>query len=594
MVNPTATLRGLKPSKFVGQTSMDFDRYVRIHLMPYAKFLGVAAAFADGYAVGIIPVAPVPLAAFPNPGALAAGATAAQRAHWDMQWKLYTHEASTNTTAHKDFVESRKRYEDRFEKNDKAIAALTECFSSYDMSRVQLHVDASVKLSTLRNLYNFGGLHGASGTQWQALFHSCVISHPQGLEEVCDFVARLSELVTSHQEIYPDEAHHLILLDLLCSKLNIVQPAQKEFAGLALRLSQNGTDSFQPALIPGVLPAGAAPAAVAPMVPGPHHYGISIARFINAIQNACSTMMTNAQLSRKEKGKSAQVFNGPPSFTGEPSRQWRCSFHKIDNHSDADCRDSRNPKSGRHHPGTSQVRKTSPTSQVGKNVSKCRVCSKTDHTKLKDCPVAKKVFSHGESSKNHSAKAASVDSDGNVSMIDATAVSLAVVPFGLKQSAAHARDVLQGAEILSGSAQLARAFVASSADRSHGQRTILDSGASRWMTPFKEDFVTLQLINNGGVVNIADNTSLRIEGHGMVNLRFGDYEHFMDALYVPGLAEPLGSVTSLLEGTNNSVSFDKDTTTSESATGNNNDNVGDGVTSLDQTEEAFTNLKVAA
>ncbi|KAJ3057968.1 hypothetical protein HDU98_005902, partial [Podochytrium sp. JEL0797] len=346
MVNPTAALRGLKPSKFVSQTSM----------------------------------------------------------------------------------ESRKRYEDRFEKNDKAIAALTECFSSYDMSRVQLHVDASVKLSTLRNLYNFGGLHGASGTQWQALFHSCVISHPQGLEEVCDFVARLSELVTSHQEIYPDEAHHLILLDLLCSKLNIVQPAQKEFAGLPLRLSQNGTDSFQPALVPGVLPAGAAPGAIIPMVPGPHHYGISIARFINAIQNACSTMMTNAQLSRKEKGKSAQVSNAP-SFTGEPSRRWRCSFHKAHNHSDAECRDSRNPKSGRHHPGTSQVCKTSPTSQAGKNGSKCRVCSKTDHTKLKDCPVAKKVFSQEESSKDHSAKAASVDSDSDVSMRDATAVSLAVVPF---------------------------------------------------------------------------------------------------------------------------------------------------------------------
>ncbi|KAJ3284517.1 hypothetical protein HDU79_008063 [Rhizoclosmatium sp. JEL0117] len=88
-------------------------------------------------------------------------------------------------------------------------------------------------------------------------------------------------------------------------------------------------------------------------------------------------------------------------------------------------------------------------------------------------------------------------------------------------------------------------------------RTILDSGASCWMTPYKEDFITLQLVDNGGSISTASNSKLPIMGHGTVAMTFGAYEHHMDALYVPGLHEPLASVSGITNETRGSVSFEQ-------------------------------------
>ncbi|KAI9330161.1 hypothetical protein BDR26DRAFT_938950 [Obelidium mucronatum] len=156
-----AATDALHPKKFMGSTFMDFDQFVCDKLTPYACSKGLSFVLSDG---------PLPA------GAQGAGAAnVAARTAWEAAWKVYSDQSRDNSTAQRDFVEARKRFEERFEKNDKC-AILSECFSNYDMSRVEQHPLESVKIPTLRAMYNTGSLAGSSGTQWQTLWVICCLS----------------------------------------------------------------------------------------------------------------------------------------------------------------------------------------------------------------------------------------------------------------------------------------------------------------------------------------------------------------------------------------------------------------------------------
>ncbi|KAJ3071223.1 hypothetical protein HDU99_002477 [Rhizoclosmatium hyalinum] len=249
MVHTTDILKsGLRPKRFTGSTHLDLVQYVRDKIMPYARSHGLASVLAAGYDVGPAPQIPVVLAAIANPGPLPVGANAGARAQWDSAWKTYQDQQSTNHDAQKLYFDERKCHEDRFEKNDKANAILHECFSTYDMSRVAMHDNASQKLVTLLSLYNAGGLTGSSGTQWQTQWINTTCHSDASNQDTLVFVERISNLVTSHQSIYPEEVHHCTLLDHCVSKLTISPPPQKEFAGLAQNIASSNTQSFEPLL----------------------------------------------------------------------------------------------------------------------------------------------------------------------------------------------------------------------------------------------------------------------------------------------------------------------------------------------------------
>ncbi|KAJ3093047.1 hypothetical protein HK100_006783, partial [Physocladia obscura] len=85
--------------------------------------------------------------------------------------------------------------------------------------------------------------------------------------------------------------------------------------------------------------------------------------------------------------------------------------------------------------------------------------------------------------------------------------------------------------------------------------TILDSGASVWMTPNKDAFIELQLIAHGSTVVLVDDSEVPILGHGTIKLNFHDVKRIVEnALFVPDLTEALGSITSLV----NAVYFHTD------------------------------------
>ncbi|KAJ3090171.1 hypothetical protein HK100_007529 [Physocladia obscura] len=120
-----------------------------------------------------------------------------------------------------------------------------------------------------------------------------VLSEESLISNVKMFVTDISDLATEHMVIYPNEAGHQALVDLLVSKLTVHAPTQKEFSGIALQLLQNGSDSFQPLLVAGIpLLLGG----IMPMNPGPTHYSTSVATFIVTSQNASSVLSTNTQL----------------------------------------------------------------------------------------------------------------------------------------------------------------------------------------------------------------------------------------------------------------------------------------------------------
>ncbi|KAI9322023.1 hypothetical protein BDR26DRAFT_904467 [Obelidium mucronatum] len=134
-----AATDALRPKKFMGSTLMDFEQFVHDKLTPYACSKGLSIVLSDSYTVGLPPVEPVPTAVFPNPGPLPAGAqgagaaNVAARTASEVAWKVYSDQSCDNSTAQRNFVEARKRFEKRFEKNGKACPILSESFSNQDM-----------------------------------------------------------------------------------------------------------------------------------------------------------------------------------------------------------------------------------------------------------------------------------------------------------------------------------------------------------------------------------------------------------------------------------------------------------------------------
>ncbi|KAJ3093500.1 hypothetical protein HDU97_009563, partial [Phlyctochytrium planicorne] len=91
--------------------------------------------------------------------------------------------------------------------------------------------------------------------------------------------------------------------------------------------------------------------------------------------------------------------------------------------------------------------------------------------------------------------------------------------------------------------------------------TIIDSGASTWMTPDQPNLnYKLSSVEDSGFVKLADSsTLLPIKGYGDVVIDFGGHKHIIrNALHVPGLAETLGSVRSLIGNSNDRVIFERD------------------------------------
>ncbi|KAJ3102027.1 hypothetical protein HK100_004435 [Physocladia obscura] len=247
------------------------------------------------------------------------------------------------------------------------------CLVSHNTS---MHLKKSLQFT----LYSVCGLQGSAGTQWQTMWTAKVLSEEASIADVKMFVTDISDLATEHMVIYPNEAVHQTLLDLLVSKLTVHAPTQKKFSGVALQLSQNGFDSFQPLLVASItlLPGG-----IMPMNPGPTHYGTLVVTFIVTLQNVSSVLSTNTQLRRKITGKANK---SSVSKTGTKT----CAIHGLAIMAILSVMFKRN-----------LVLNSNTASEIAaKNSTCCHICGKADHIKLCDCPVIKATL------QKHAAKTA--------------------------------------------------------------------------------------------------------------------------------------------------------------------------------------------
>ena len=77
------------------------------------------------------------------------------------------------------------------------------------------------------------------------------------------------------------------------------------------------------------------------------------------------------------------------------------------------------------------------------------------------------------------------------------------------------------------------------------------------MTPNRGVFKTFQFSKELGNVHLADNRTIPIVGYGTILYKFDGFEReIRNALYVPELSEVLSSISSFIEGTDDSVVFD--------------------------------------
>jgi len=95
-----------------------------------------------------------------------------------------------------------------------------------------------------------------------------------------------------------------------------------------------------------------------------------------------------------------------------------------------------------------------------------------------------------------------------------------------------------------------------------GDRTnkiLIDSGASFFMTPNVNSFVSESLKPSSGQVYLGDDSPIAIDGIGTVELTFGSLtKRIQDVLYVPRLAEALLSISHLIGTSEDSVIFNRD------------------------------------
>ncbi|KAJ3279248.1 hypothetical protein HDU76_009571, partial [Blyttiomyces sp. JEL0837] len=105
------------------------------------------------------------------------------------------------------------------------------------------------------------------------------------------------------------------------------------------------------------------------------------------------------------------------------------------------------------------------------------------------------------------------------------------------------------------------AYVASTDVSNNDDVDILaDSGASRFMTPCIDHFSKLEMSNGKSSIELADNSKISALGKGVVTLHLPDKttRELKGALYVPEFRDALGSVSHLINNTDDLVIFSKE------------------------------------
>ncbi|KAJ3405003.1 hypothetical protein HDU80_002011 [Chytriomyces hyalinus] len=522
-------------------------------VLRYAQSKSVASVMEEGWVIQPLLPAHVPTQNHPDPGPYPAHGTAAEKSAWNVALDTHKLEITTNETARRAFEQSEMKYQHQIEQNERAVSILTQCFPVSTLNRVSGHILASVKIARLCNYYSNGTNESAS-TQWHSLWNNIIIARDATPHEIHDYVDKIADLVTEYQMTMPEENLQKALLNMLITKLNQYSIGRSKFTGLTLRMQTQGMRSFVPDLVPA-----APPAPPNTLVPGPHHYSHGVESFMDYLQRVTTQMLTNDKLNEDTSNSKAVANQVRTSTTSKPSGVMKtCKHHGQCKHDTSECNVLKKKKE------ESSLSRTKSTGKIatGKTAKtqRCQLCKKSKHA-LKDCPKVK-------ASLKTASKIEEIESDKETpSESKVTSSKSKGTP-----SAKAAKPVYKMHDILYDPDITWQPFFESNkvfandlinenplALQVSGIRTVLDSGASVWMSASTKPFQNLILTKtrHDGHVNLADSHStVPIEGYGTISLTIDGLNKVIhNALYVPQLADSLSSITSLLEGTEDTVSF---------------------------------------
>ncbi|KAJ3383695.1 hypothetical protein HDU80_001179 [Chytriomyces hyalinus] len=564
MSDPTITQK--LPSQFSGASAFKFNIFMKA-VRRYAQSKGLDAVFEPTWCIDAPYTGPAEttlynhLGAYPKPpedGQIPDGAVQ----HWEARMKLYNMEKSDNKEVRSQREHRATKRKEQEKENERAIGILNHCFPINVMQLVASEQYAHEKVSEMRRYYSNGITNDAKG-QWQTLWEAIEITDDNTSFEIAKCINKIVDLVDEHQSIYGSEERNDDLLTFLTTKFNKYRVDRREFNSIHTKIDTEGAEGFCPDQIRGDPPEGAPDGTVGPLVNGAHHYSLGVTNFMNLLHQAVRTMFANerskgikSEESAKQATAAATVTTGKPKTKATKGTK-NCSHHGVGAHDTSECNHLKRLKKteSKKEKGPSKVAKA----KVAKSKS-CGMCKKK-HS-LKDCPNIKSVLK---------LVAKSAEESDSESVASDTA-ALAAKPSKGKAVANGAIAVISSTKTIRSQGDSWQPFFESNevltndllnlnplALQVRKTRTVLDSGASAWMCasiiPFEELVLTKE--GRGGYVNLADGSaSVPIEGYGSVRLVLnGLTKVIKNALYVPRLAESLGSINSLLEGTNDTVTF---------------------------------------
>ncbi|KAJ3194057.1 hypothetical protein HDU67_004870, partial [Dinochytrium kinnereticum] len=335
------------------------------------------------------------------------------------------------------------------------------------------------------------------------------------------------------------------------------------FTGLSVKVNDGGSSSFLP-----LLAAGAQPPA--------DYYGQGVDSFRTKVQTALKQLQANVSLSdnhvinaRARKAKA----DGKKKETRKSSTQElkHCTIHGECYHDDSECRAQKGSKQNSKGKVTKRKTHNTPTSK-----SSCGICKK-DH-KPADCPLLKSIIAEANNAKGstHSDKMDVDHTTPSTSKPDAKAhkahtkkANHVEVPLDKDEITAIVRKHFKSNRVRHTATDVIPSEVNDQIVSNLKARkathvkigSLIDSGASAWMTPDEELFDKLRYLpeDREGKVYLADDRTVPIKGYGDITYTFGDHTRTIkNVLFVPDLAEPLCSVLGMIEGSQDLIVFSSD------------------------------------
>ncbi|KAJ3221605.1 hypothetical protein HDU78_000373 [Chytriomyces hyalinus] len=563
MSDPTISQK--LPSRFSGASAFEFNIFMKA-VRRYAQSKGLDAVFEPTWRIEAPYTGPAETSLYNHPGGYPAQPEEGQIPdgtiqRWEARMKLYNIEKSDNKEIRSQREHRAAKRKEQEKENERAIGILNHCIPINVMQLVVSQQYAHQKVHEMRRYYANGIINDSKG-QWQALWEAVEIPEESTTSEIAKIINRIVDLVDEHQSIYGTEERNNDLLTFLTTKFNKYRVDRREFNSIHSKIDNKGAEGFCPDLVKGNLPEGAPAGTERPLVQGEHHYSLGVTNFMNLLHRAIRTMFAN----ERSKGiKSEDAKQATAAITTTTSKtntkatkgNLNCSHHGVGGHDTSQCNHLKRLKKteSKKEKGPSKVAKA----KVAKSKT-CGICKKK-HA-LKDCPNIKSVLKFVAKNSEES------DSES----VASESAALAAKPAKGKAVANGAIAVISSTKTIHGQGDSWQPFFESNevltndlsnlnplALQVRKTRTVLDSGALAWMCastiPFEE--LVLTKTGCGGYVNLADGSaSVPIKGYGSVRLVLnGLTKVIKNALYVPQLAESLGSINSLLEGTDDTVTF---------------------------------------